>query len=290
MSVGQINIAAIVPVYNPQADDYARICSYAQQVDFCIVQDDSPENNEKTCLAFFSQTDISVTYRWNGRNLGLVGSLNRAFEESIALRADWILVMNPDGELDSGAIPAFARYIVENDTSNIAALMPVYDTERRPRRFSQGAKEIVYGDMSGTLFNVSVLKEVGCYDPKTYFYGCDVEWCLRARKKGYRLIEVSNALIHHHPASTRKFTVFGKTLFAYGVDSPVRYYYQFRSGFYIHDLYHDARQDAFMLCKLLKVLLLFEDKTEYLRRYREAKRDFKAGYFGNYSSRFQDGA
>ena len=288
MSSSKCTIAIVMPAYNPSLEDYERLMSYASQADFCIVQDDSESSNENLFLSCFSNRSISVFYRWNGRNLGLVRSLNRGFAAAISMGADWVLVMNPDGIMAGNAIASYRRYIDNHEISSIAALFPTYDTERRPRKAALGVREVTYGDLSGTLFRSAVLKRIGLYDEKTYFYGCDVEWCLRARKAGYKFMEISEALIHHQPASTRRLKVFGRTIFSYGIDSPIRYYYQFRSGYYIHSLYHDVRQDAFMLFKLLKVIFLFDNKREYLRLHKKAKEDFLAGYFGSYDARQQN--
>lgn len=278
-------IAAVVPVYKPSREDYERVASYVGQVDFCIIQDDSPEDGFGFFTSFFNDFDLDVCYHWNGKNLGLVSSLNNGFASAMNRGAAWILVMNPDGSLEHDYVSCFRRFIQAHETSGVAALVPTYSTARHHACPKEGYKEVSYGDMSGTLFSCSALADLGLYDPKTYFYGCDSEWCLRAKSRGYKLIEVSDALIHHNPGTTCSFRVLGKDIFLYGKDSPVRYYYQFRSGYYIHSLYHNVKQDAFIFYKFLKVLFLFDNKREYLRLHKAAKIDFKRGYFGSYYSR-----
>jgi rhamnosyltransferase len=115
-----------------------------------------------------------------------------------------------------------------------------------------------------------------------YFDGLDTEYCLRVLKHNYLIMECSEAVLNHHPAITRELKIGNKVIFRYGIDSPVRYYYQFRSGYYLHKKFGDVKNDLFMLYKYLKVVFLFNNKAEYKRLIKLGIQDAKLGYYGKY--------
>ena len=278
-------IIGIIALYNPTVADFANVEKYVDGLDECLLMDDSGNNNLSECKAFIERHPRRVLYIPNETNIGLTKSVNRGFDKAISDGADWVLVMNPDGAFENDAIGIYRDYIENHDCSNVAIIVPQYNFDRHPRQAGIGFKTVTYADMSGSLYNTNVLKRIGLYDPKTFFYGLDAEYCLRVKKNNYKMIECSAAVLHHQPAHTETLKIGNKAIFRYGKDVPVRYYYQFRSGYYIHYLYHDFKQDAFMIYKFLKVIFLFDNKKEYLRLIKQAKADYKSGYFGKYQEK-----
>lgn len=144
---------------------------------------------------------------------------------------------------------------------------------------------IEYPDMSGCLYNMKVLDKLGYYDQNTYFYGLDEEYCIRVRKNGYKIIQCSEAVLNHHPAETYCVRFLGKTVLKCGKDNPQRYYYQFRSGYYIHKKYHNLHNFMFCVYKFTKVVLFFDHKKEYFKMVRIGIMDAKNGFYGNIKER-----
>lgn len=278
-------IICVVPLYNPQKSELANIASYINTLDYCILMDDSLEEHKTDCEDLLTQFKGRVEYIWNGENIGLCKSANNGIERAKDLGAKWILIMNPDSKPQNDMVSVFRRYIDKNDTENVAILAPQYNYDRHSRTTSTGNKRIRFSNMSGSLINVKILNIIGNYDERFFIDGLDSEWCLRALKAGYEIIECSEAILDHHPAETKELKVFGRTVFRYGWDKPERYYYQFRGFMLIHKEYRSFFNDLFCIYKYLKALILFEDRTEYKKMWMEAKEDCKRGYFGNYKDR-----
>lgn len=275
-----VRIIGIVALYNPKLENVPLIKKYVDELDYCILMDDTGKDNSFLFKEAFDKE--KVEYIYNETNIGLCASVNKGFKRACELGADWILVMNPDGTFSNNAIEIFREYIKQNDTDEVAIMCPQYNFDRHPRKAKLGTTLIKYTDMAGSLYNAKILKKLGYYDQNTYFYGLDTEYCLRAIDNRYIIVRCNEAVLNHHPAHTECFKVGGKVIFRYGKDNPERYYYQFRSGFYIHAKYHDFKQDLFMTYKFLKVLFLFNNKHEYLKCIKQAKRDAKNKYFGHY--------
>ncbi|MCM1343406.1 MAG: glycosyltransferase [Muribaculaceae bacterium] len=277
----KVNIAAVVPLFHPVLSDVSNIIRYARFFDECIVVDDSGNNS-----VLFEQCTKSensrITYLYNINEQGLSKTVNKGVEEAINRSASWIMIINQDSSIHTNIVAIFKEYILHNNTADIAELAPQYNYDRHPRKSKNGYKSITYADMTGSVINVNVWRKVGGYDTRFFIDGLDTEWCLRVRRKGYKIVQCSQAVMEHHPGETRELRIFGHAIFKYGWHVPVRYYYQFKAAFILHDEYHDIKTDLFALYKFLKVIFLFDNKAEYIKMIRQAKNDFLNNKFGKY--------
>lgn len=278
-------IIGLIAMYMPKPNEIGNISKYIGELDYCYLLDDSAQDNSSVVQTLLEEHPGKVQYYKNPYNMGLVRSVNNGFRMAIDKHADWILVMNPDGTFQNDAISIYREYIDTHDTSKVAIIAPIYNLDRRKREASSGYKSIKFPDMSGCLYNAEILSKLDFYDPKTYFYSLDIEYCIRARRNGYKIIECSEAVLNHHPAETYAITLFGKTIFKCGKDNPQRYYYQFRSAFYINSKFHDLYNLMISVYKWLKVVLFFDNKKEYFKMIKLGIQDAKRGFFGNIKDR-----
>lgn len=278
-------IIGLIAMYMPNPNEIDNISKYIGELDYCYLLDDSAQDNSSVVQTLVDQHPGKVEYYMNPYNRGLVGSVNNGFRMAIEKGADWVLVMNPDGTFQNNAISIFKKYISQNNTDDVGIICPVFNIDRRPKETGIGTREVRYPDMTGCLYNTRILSQIGFYDQKTYFYGLDLEYCLRVKKNGYRIIECSEAVLNHKPAETYNVKLFEKTIFKCGKDNPQRYYYQFRSAYYIWKNYHSFYCFAFHVYKWLKVVLFFDNKKEYYKMINLGIRDAKRGFFGNIKDR-----
>ena len=59
-------------------------------------------------------------------------------------------------------------------------------------------QEVFYGNGGAILIKKRVWHEVGSFDERYFMYGEDLDWCWRARLKGYKIIYVPYAEVRHH--------------------------------------------------------------------------------------------
>lgn len=278
-------IVGIIPLYKPSKDDFLNIEKYVNRLDYCFLLDDTGVDNKEICQDLVNINPKKIEYVCNAGNIGLCASVNNGFKLAVNKGADWVLIMNPDGTFQNDALSIYKEYIENNDTTEIAIIAPVFNLDRKKRDAGRGTRFVHFPDMSGCLYSTKVANKIGFYDPKTYFYSLDVEYCIRVRKEGYKIVECSEAVLNHHPAETYNVKLFSKTVFKCGKDTPQRYYYQFRTGYYIHKKYHDFYNFAISTYKWLKVVLFFENKKEYFRFIKLGIEDAKRGFFGNINDR-----
>jgi rhamnosyltransferase len=280
MDTEKTTIVGLVPLYKPKSDEIQNIKKYINKLDYCYLLDDSGYQNNEVCSELIEGYSGRVEYILNPENLGLCASVNNGFKLAANMGADWVLIMNPDGTFQNDAISIFKDYLRDYDSEDVAIIAPVFNIDRRPRKAENGHRQIRYADMTGCLYNMKILSILNFYDQNTYFYGLDTEYCLRVRKSGYRIVECSEAVLNHHPAQTFEIKIFNKTIFKCGKDVPQRFYYQFRSAYYINHKYHDFYNIIFHIYKFLKVVFLFDNKKEYMKMIKLGICDAKRNYYG----------
>ncbi len=281
-------IIGLVAMYMPNKKEIDNISKYIDKLDYCFLLDDSAVDNSNVVDTLVKKYPEKVEYYLNKENLGLCKSVNNGFEMAINKGADWILVMNPDGTFANDALSIYRSFIEQNDTSMVGIICPKYNIDRRPRKAGRGFKTVDFPDMTGCLYNANILKKIGLYDVNTYFYGLDTEFCLRTRKNGFKIIQCSEAVLNHKPGETFSVRILGKTIFKCGTDTPQRYYYQFRSAYYICKKYHSLFCFSFHVYKWLKVVLFFDNKQDYYKMIRMGIEDAKNGFYGNIKDRESD--
>jgi len=160
-----------------------------------------------------------------GKNLGFAGGNNVGIKYALEKSADYILLLNNDALVDSGFLKESVR-VGESD-QKIGILGPkiyFYDTETNKKTnkiwFAGGkinkiltkGTHINYGQIDkydGRLRTVDyitgcailvkreVIKKIGPMNEDYFLYYEDADWCLRARKRGFKCVLVPKAKIWH---------------------------------------------------------------------------------------------
>jgi hypothetical protein len=155
------------------------------------------------------------------RNLGFTGGNNRGIADALARGADYVLLLNNDTEMhpdlvtelvrvartDRGVGAVGAKNLRLGDPSIVWGAWNelVYD-EGLVRVVGQGRPdgpeytgvhdvEGVIGN--GMMMSRSALSRVGGFDESYFGYHEDIDWCLRARAAGFRVVYCGAAVIHH---------------------------------------------------------------------------------------------
>jgi rhamnosyltransferase len=103
---------------------------------------------------------------------------------------------------------------------------------RRSAPCAEGATvvECDYLISSGTLVPLSVFDEVGDMDADLFIDAVDIEWCLRARARGYRIYGDCAAFIDHRLGDSTGYRFWLGRWRTLRRHTPVRYYYMFRNS------------------------------------------------------------
>ncbi len=100
-----------------------------------------------------------------------------------------------------------------------------YGLRERDRGQHDRQREVDYITGCCLLVRAEVVRQIGLLDDGYFMYGEDVDWCLRARRAGYRLLFVPQARVWHKISSSS-----GGHAVAHGL-TPFKAYHKVRSMF-----------------------------------------------------------
>lgn len=212
--------AAVVVTYGPDARTGALIEALGRQCAVVVVDNGSaPEALE---LIGDAVREAGAQLIELGANTGIAHAQNVGILRARELGARYVLLSDQDSlpsarmvatlveRLDAGAgdaagaggapIGAAGPYIAENKPGGDELVY--VDRRWGPRRAS--ARELAEPTLdaafllaSGCLIPMSVLEEVGPMNEAYFIDHVDLEWCLRARKRGYRMVVDTAARLEH---------------------------------------------------------------------------------------------
>jgi GT2 family glycosyltransferase len=153
----------------------------------------------------------------NDRNLGFAEGCNIGIQHLLKLDFDLVLLLNNDAEVDPGCLDELKRAAAAWPAAAYAAT--IYEHGDRGtiwysggtinRLILEARHEIQPPDISGSprltdfitgcciLFRSDALRQIGLLDTTFFAYYEDVDWCLRARASGNRLLYVPKASVYH---------------------------------------------------------------------------------------------
>jgi hypothetical protein len=153
-------------------------------------------------------------------NRGYTGNNNVGIRLALGQGADWVFVLNEDTLLDANCLSELIR--VGTSDARIGMLGPMVYHHDEPNVIQSaggvfgrgwegehlGKNEMDHGQFSAphdvawltgcALFvRRAVIEQTGMFDERLFIYYEETEWCLRARRAGWRLVHVPQAKLWH---------------------------------------------------------------------------------------------
>ncbi len=282
-------ICATVILYNPELKLIHNILSYSHYVDKLIIVDNSEVDN-----TFFMQELKKIIsnfeYISNGENLGIATALNIACKSAKELNYQWILTMDQDSYFCD-----FELYIRSCNTcitSEIAVMTP--NSELNCENINMNC-EILETDKtitSGSLINLNIYSLIGKFEDKLFIDEVDFEYCLRAKKNGYKVLFLKNVPLKHSLGEiNQKISRKDKTKSQHNY---VRRYYITRNHFYVSKLYGNEFKEYKMRTSLYqyiyrnswKILTREDDKLKKILSIFLGFKDFLINNYGKFHYKY----
>ncbi len=205
-----------------------------------LVDNGSKDNSAELFKAKYS-SNPKITLLINNNNLGFTGGNNLAIRHFIKGGVDYFLLLNNDTVVEPGFLTQLVNVAEADDKIGIVG-PKIYKFGSNDILFCAGTKTIPFfgqpflrGNgkkddgrydkvkavdyISGTalLIKKNVIERIGLLDEKFFAYFEDWDWCIRARKHGFKCVYVPDAILWHKGSST------------IGFKSPLYYYYMTRN-------------------------------------------------------------
>ncbi|MCA8317460.1 glycosyltransferase family 2 protein [Burkholderia multivorans] len=229
----------VIVFYRPDRDCVSRANRLASEWP-CVVVDNTEEASSADALGL----DRRITYLANGANLGVATALNQGISQLKATGCTCSLLFDQDSEPSAQLLTELPRTLAAERARNnrVAMVGPAYEDARlggvapfvrfgclRLKRIEPTGEQPVEVDFlitSGSCLNLAVWSDIGPMDESLFIDFVDLEWCVRARSKGY-LVLGAPALRLSHELGGEPVRIFGRR---YPGHNPVRHYYLFRNA------------------------------------------------------------
>lgn len=261
------NVAAIVPIFNPDNGLSERLDRLLEQVGLVVVVDDGsgPSQDRDSVLA--AKKNLIVLRQ---ENLGIAAALNRGIRESERIFPSLEFVITVDQ--DSTLAPDYVRNAIEEFESASAAGIAVgamcagrfNDWFVTPRKIYGDFRSTLEVAQSGMLFPMSIFRTLGYFDECLFIDCVDTEYALRMLKAGSLVLIGRNCSMAHEVGQMVYLQMFGRPVRIAGKElkfsfhSALRRYYISRNRVIVYRQ-HFWSDPAWILRETL-----FETKTTVL--------------------------
>lgn len=236
-------VCAVIVTYYPDIHELSELLvALCFQVGSVLVIDNATADEAFESFASCGLPGNAVLIR-NAVNEGLGAAFNKAARWAKRNSYQYLLLLDQDSLVCPDLVSKLlAAYCELSKTTLTAAVGPRFVDRETGRSapfvrigFPFNEKLVCIDDFvpcdflisSGTLIPLGVLSDVGGMDESLFIDNVDVEWCFRARYKGYSLYGVGGAQIEHRIGD--RVVSLPWMLGDVTVHSPVRLYYMMRN-------------------------------------------------------------
>jgi len=162
-----------------------------------------------------------VEFICNKENLRFAGGNNVGIEYALKQKAEYVLLLNNDTTVEKNFLSELVNAFENNANVGIAGAKIFYFSDKKRIWYAGGRVNLKTGITSHRgirhidneqfnkteetdyitgccmLLKREVIDEVGMLDESYFIYGEDADWCLRAKKVGYKLLYVPSAIVYH---------------------------------------------------------------------------------------------
>lgn len=216
-----------------------------------IIDNASTDGTEEWLRAHALTGEPNLVYVRMNDNLGGAGGFAEGLQQSIALGADWIWMMDDDAEPEPEALEHLMN--VASQTENVYGSLATSGTDtawpttliddgRVINRAEDVPEEasVQFLPFLGFLIHRSLVQRIGLPDKDYFIAADDVEYCLRAKQTGAEIVIAGHSRIGHPKARQYIAKMPGRDLICLRLP-PWKRYYDTRNRLLIARKYYGSR-------------------------------------------------
>ena len=228
------NVCVVITSYNPDDGFKARINLVAQQVQAVLIVDNgSRADLLVTVTAASSIPNVSLLR--NDANRGIAAALNQGAQWAREKGYSSVVFFDQDSRVSEQVLPALFRVWGQFQLSDhIAVIGSNFRNVKSGKYYASGAVQPgAWRDTdvvltSGSLIPLDSYQIVGPFREEFFIDSVDIEYCFRARSRGYRVIQSLQPTMEHSAGHPTPHRFLGRTVWAVN-HNPQRCYYMTRT-------------------------------------------------------------
>ena len=284
MKFTKSSVAGLVVLFEPDLQVLEKINRYLFQVDFLFIVDNT-DDKKKNLIKSALIGNQNIEYIALGKNVGIAKALNLGAELAIAAGYTWLLTMDQDSEVPPHMVNLLLNELNAYSQPELIGIMsPVHmlkdgQVDTSIRKKVKAEKESVFEAdtvmTSGNLLNLVVYTHVGPFLDKLFIDYVDLEYCLRLRKNGYKVLVAPTVILQHNLGNitVKKFNIFLKHNFTLSNHNYIRRYYITRNRLFVQKLYkrefpefckHDFKCQ---MKEIIKIMMMEKNRLQKMKYF-----------------------
>lgn len=240
------NICAVIVTYFPDRGFFDRFPSVVDQVGGAVIVDNRSDSASTDDLRRLASANVKTRLILNEVNRGVAAGLNQGCGWAKEHGYEWVLTLDQDTLVAGDMVEKLIR-IYHNDANSgkIAAIgsnftnansgKPWGDSPSQGKLFME--KDFVI--TSGCLQSLAAFGGIGSFRDDFFIDAVDIEYCLRARSKGYRILMSTSPLMKQSVGNATAHHFLRWTLWTNN-RPPLRWYYGIRNHILVVRMYARA--------------------------------------------------
>jgi rhamnosyltransferase len=197
--IGQV--CAICITYHPDANLLERLLKILRQVPHLVVVDNGSSAAVLSMLGAFAKDD-RVTLIPCNKNLGVARGLNIGVERAVKLGYAYALLLDQDTDVYEDLVAVLvAIYQLHPDRNRLAIVGAGYEGSEQLRIGAVNSdlqcEEVEAVITSGSLLSLKAFQNIGPFREEFFIDYVDNEYCARARKRNYLVLQSQRTLMRH---------------------------------------------------------------------------------------------
>ncbi|MEK7075482.1 MAG: glycosyltransferase family 2 protein, partial [Patescibacteria group bacterium] len=232
-------ICAIIVTYNIGQDIFRCLNLVINQVSEVVIVDNGSDTKTVNVLRDIKKKFNKVKLIENKENLGIAAALNQGVKYAISKNYEWVLTLDHDSEVGDGMVQNMLEAfnsLNDEKKESIGIIAPNYETVKGLAYKEKFPTIISTAITSGQLVKTEIFEKIGFYKEDLFIECVDHEFCLRAKKRGFKTLLVPRAVLKQQIGMPKVYNLFFKRTVAAN-HSPLRYYYLYRNSIYIYKSY-----------------------------------------------------
>jgi rhamnosyltransferase len=225
------SIAAVVVTYHPGSVVLENMRRLSEQIDQIFVVDNySAGASAQVVEAVEKLPGIKVIR--NASNLGIASGLNIGIREALKTGVDWIANFDQDSAITADYFKNLLHaYELCPEAKCVGMVVPLGWSAPIAKVMRIGAPVwsfVMGANTSGSLIKSEVIRKVGLYDDELFIDFVDMDYCLRMKKHGFKVLKAMQVVLHHELGSKQTRKVLGVKI-SFRDHTAWRYYYMMRN-------------------------------------------------------------
>jgi rhamnosyltransferase len=239
------NICAIIVTYFPDAQFEERLNRIHAQVGRTLIVDNTGAEVPSAALQTVDTAGIEIIR--NKENVGIGEALNQGWARAIELGYAWTITFDQDSWVRPELVDVLAGIYQQQPKPELVGIIGCNiedeNTHVSPNKYRDDGlmfSEIGVVITSGSLMSTTIFTLAGPFRSDFFIDFVDIEYCLRLRKLGYKVLTSKAPLMVHALGAATPFNFesrFGTLALVLTNRSPLRRYYMTRNAILVAKIY-----------------------------------------------------